>query len=221
MVEMKETAFILRECTRNSLVLMDEIGRGTSTQDGLALAEAILEYLSDKSQCVGIFATHYHELSTKPNSFKAMQNASMAIVEEGRELKFLHRLKNEAAESSYGLYVARLAGLPKALLVRAGTLLERAQKKERELGAVADTYQGEDLFSFADEKTVSALESFEEVSSDDSAQESSTPGASQNESLFTKPSRIEENIRSLDLDSMSPREAWALIENWKKELGSN
>lgn len=127
MVEMKETAAILRESDRKSFVLIDEIGRGTSTTDGLSIARAVLEHLHHKTQSICIFATHYHELSEDAEALPEAFNASMGIQEWEGELVFLRKLIKEAAKSSYGLYVAEWAGLPTSLLARAEEELVRLE----------------------------------------------------------------------------------------------
>jgi DNA mismatch repair protein MutS len=127
MVEMKETASILREADAKSFVLIDEIGRGTSTTDGLAIARAVLEYLHDHTRALCIFATHYHELSEDAERLANVFNASMGIREWEGELVFLRKLVREAAHSSYGLYVAQWAGLPSKLLARAEKELKKLQ----------------------------------------------------------------------------------------------
>jgi DNA mismatch repair protein MutS len=124
---MKETASILREADAKSFVLIDEIGRGTSTTDGLAIARAVLEHLHDHTRALCIFATHYHELSEDAERLANVFNASMGIREWEGELVFLRKLVREAAHSSYGLYVAQWAGLPSKLLARAEKELKKLQ----------------------------------------------------------------------------------------------
>jgi DNA mismatch repair protein MutS len=124
MVEMKETAEILSSATSQSLVLVDEIGRGTSTQDGLAIAHSLLEYIHNHLGACTIFATHYHELSELVENLPKAQNASMQIREWKGELIFLRKLTARPATSSHGIYVAELAGLPKEVLTRARKLFE-------------------------------------------------------------------------------------------------
>ena len=117
LVEMNETAYILRNATPASLVIMDEVGRGTGTRDGFSLAWAICEYLLDSVKAKTLFATHFHELTAlNPPGLK---NCSMAVVEEGDDVAFLRRVVPGAADRSYGLHVARLAGVPGTVLVRA------------------------------------------------------------------------------------------------------
>ncbi len=123
MVEMRETANILRHATPKSLVVLDEIGRGTSTYDGLSIAWAVTEHLHDVSRCRALFATHYHELTTLPDALSHAANASVSARELDGDVVFLHQLVRGAASRSYGLAVAKLAGLPESLLSRAACLL--------------------------------------------------------------------------------------------------
>src|SRR5690606_8714920 len=124
MVEMRETANILRTATRASLVIVDEIGRGTSTFDGLSIAWAVAEYLQGVVACRTLFATHYHELTRLAEASPHTTNHAALASEEGGTIVFLHRIASGAASKSYGISVARLAGLPAEVLERAQTLLE-------------------------------------------------------------------------------------------------
>lgn len=123
MVEMKETATMLLEATENSLVVLDEVGRGTSTYDGLSLAQAILEYLTFKKKPMVLFATHYHELTLLTKSTPTIHNAHMSIRQDKDRLSFLYTLTMGSAGRSYGVQVAKLAGLPKEVTARAEKLL--------------------------------------------------------------------------------------------------
>jgi DNA mismatch repair protein MutS len=123
MVEMRETAQILRHASKRSLVVLDEIGRGTSTFDGLAIAWAVIEYLDQIVQCRALFATHYHELTAHAEGNPHVANYSVSAREQGHDVVFLHRLIKGAASRSYGVAVARLAGLPKPVLARAQAIL--------------------------------------------------------------------------------------------------
>jgi DNA mismatch repair protein MutS len=129
MVEMKETANVLRRATRRSLVVLDEIGRGTSTYDGLAIAWAVAEQLHDVVGCRAMFATHYHEL-TELAATRAgtCENWSVSAREHDGELVFLHKLARGAASRSYGVACARLAGVPEAVVARARALLDQLEK---------------------------------------------------------------------------------------------
>jgi DNA mismatch repair protein MutS len=135
MVEMAETAAILRQATGRSLVILDEIGRGTSTYDGVSIAQAVVEYLHDAPQlnCRTLFATHFHELTVLAAQMPRLRNARVEVVEDGADITFLHRIVPGGADRSYGVHVARLAGIPGGVLARARQLLA-AQERERPLG---------------------------------------------------------------------------------------
>jgi len=126
MVEMSEVAEILRGATSRSLLILDEIGRGTSTFDGMAIARAVLEWVSDKKRLGAktLFATHYHELTALENQLTGVRNYNIAVKKRGREIIFLRKIIPGGADDSYGIEVARLAGLPEGLIVRAGEILE-------------------------------------------------------------------------------------------------
>ena len=132
MVEMRETAAILSQATPRSLVLLDEIGRGTATFDGLALAWSITEFLHDQIGCRALFATHYHELTALADKLAGLRNVHVAVHEDRGTIVFLHRVEAGAAERSYGIQVGRLAGLPASVLRRAHKLLARLEAGERE-----------------------------------------------------------------------------------------
>ena len=123
MVEMVETAAILNQSTAKSLVILDEIGRGTATWDGLAIAWACLEYLHDQIACRALFATHYHELTALPAQLPRLRPYAMQVKEWKGAIIFLHQVASGAADKSYGVHVARLAGLPKVVTRRAGQLV--------------------------------------------------------------------------------------------------
>jgi DNA mismatch repair protein MutS len=134
MVEMAETAAILRQATGRSLVILDEIGRGTSTYDGVSIAQAVVEYLHDAPQlnCRTLFATHFHELTVLATHLPRVRNARVEVVEDGADITFLHRIVPGGADRSYGVHVAKLAGIPGGVLVRARQLLA-AQERDRPL----------------------------------------------------------------------------------------
>ena len=127
MVEMVETAAILNQATARSLVVLDEVGRGTATFDGMSIAWACLEHLHDARRCRGLFATHYHELTALADTLPALRNVSMAVREWEGEVVFLHEVRDGPADKSYGLAVARLAGLPEAVTARAAEVLARLE----------------------------------------------------------------------------------------------
>lgn len=132
MVEMKETAEIFSSLTPTSLVIMDEIGRGTSTYDGMSLAQAILEEMLHKNSSFGFFATHYHELTKLEQTFNRLKNAHMSISDRGGDLKFLYTLKSGPANKSYGIHVAKLAGLPISITDRAKEILANLEKRGKQ-----------------------------------------------------------------------------------------
>ena len=129
MVEMSETAYILRNATEKSLVILDEIGRGTSTFDGLAIAWAVVEYLTDKekSGAKTLFATHYHELSELEGHIEGVENYCISVREHGEDVIFLRKIVRGGADKSFGVHVARLAGVPKPVLVRAHEIQARLE----------------------------------------------------------------------------------------------
>ncbi len=141
MVEMIETANILNTATDRSLILLDEVGRGTATFDGLSIAWAVAEYLvrNLRHRAKTLFATHYHELTKLASAHPQVKNYCMAIQEAGQEIVFLRRVTPGVADRSYGIEVARLAGLPKEVITRAGEILERLERKEIDLTGRART----------------------------------------------------------------------------------
>jgi len=134
MVEMTEAANILNNATEKSLVLMDEIGRGTSTFDGLSLAWACAEHLAINSRAFTLFATHYFELTSLADEINSVKNVHLDAIEHGDNIVFMHAVKSGAANQSYGLQVARLAGVPKSII-------ENARKKLRKLEQQSVTSQ--------------------------------------------------------------------------------
>lgn len=124
MVEMNEVAQILRYATKNSLIILDEVGRGTSTFDGMSIARAVMEYIHDKIKAKTLFATHYHQLIALEQELSGVKNYSVAVKERGRDIVFLRRIVPGGTDRSYGVHVARLAGLPKKVLDRAEAILQ-------------------------------------------------------------------------------------------------
>ncbi len=135
MVEMVETAAILNQADERALVILDEIGRGTATYDGLSIAWATLEHLHDMNQCRALFATHYHEMTALAAKMDGVENATVSVKEFEGDVIFLHEVKKGAADRSYGVQVAKLAGLPDSVVARARVVLEALEKGEREGGA--------------------------------------------------------------------------------------
>ncbi len=140
MVEMTETANILHNATEQSLVLLDEIGRGTSTFDGLSLAWAVAKQLLEKNRSYTLFATHYFELTRIVEEFKQATNVHLDAVEHGKGIVFLHRVEEGPASQSYGLQVAQLAGIPKSVVATARRKLTQLEQQNIQTGPQGDMF---------------------------------------------------------------------------------
>ena len=140
MVEMMEVATILKEATNESLVILDEIGRGTSTYDGLSIAWAVAEYIADKEKCGAktLFATHYHELTELENKIEGVKNYSIAVKEKGEDIIFLRKIIDGGTDESYGVHVARLAGVPQIVTQKANEILQSLERKNVMTNKVID-----------------------------------------------------------------------------------
>ena len=192
MVEMREMAGILRDADEDSFVLIDEIGRGTSTRDGLALAKSFLEFFANERPSLTLFATHYHELAPFSQPFESVVNGSMSIREWKGDLVFLRKLVYEAASSSYGLHVAKLAGISSKLLNRAKNFYDSKNENNSEKAPLS--------LSLFDQPMVA------KVNKDSVLQEET-----ENQKLNV----WSQKIAALDTDSLSPRDAWKLLDEWK------
>jgi DNA mismatch repair protein MutS len=179
MVEMQETAHILRHATARSLILLDEIGRGTATYDGLAIAWACAEALHDTNRCRALFATHYHELATLETRLAHVSNLSLRAKEWNGDLVFLHEAAAGPADRSYGVQVAKLAGVPPQVVARAKEVLDRLESKTESPAKL------DDLPLFAAHAPINQF------------------GAP----VQAAPSRTDAALEDLDVDGMSPREA--------------
>ncbi len=204
MVEMVETAAILSQATQRSLVILDEIGRGTATFDGLSIAWAVVEYLHDVKNCRALFATHYHELTQLTQRLPRLAAYTMKVREWKGDIVFLHEVAPGAAERSYGIHVARLAGLPEAVLARAEDILHtlEAEQDKSHLSRVAEELP---LFSF--NFNSSPLMGEDKGGGDlSSAIKGSIPPT------LTLPhkgggNKVIEAVQALDVDSLTPRQA--------------
>jgi DNA mismatch repair protein MutS len=147
MVEMKEANTAISEATPNSLILFDELGRGTATYDGMSLAQAILEYIHDKIKAKTMFSTHYHELTALEKDLKQLKNVHVSALEENGKVTFLHKVKPGAVDKSYGIHVAALAHLPNSLIERADDILNVYEKKNVKKEVFTQT----SLFELAEE----------------------------------------------------------------------
>ena len=146
MVEMSETAHILRNATKNSLIILDEIGRGTSTFDGLSIAWAVVEYIADKERIGAktLFATHYHELSELEGHLDGVKNFCISVKEHGEDVIFLRKIVRGGADKSFGVHVARLAGVPHPVIVRAHEIQARLEVSEINQNTIGQNILGED-----------------------------------------------------------------------------
>ena len=193
LVEMTETANILHAATKKSLVIMDEVGRGTSTEDGLAIARAVSEYLLDTIGCKTFFATHYHELSRMEHP--SLKMLCMDVLEQNGSVVFLRKVKEGVTENSYGIHVAKLAGIPQAVIDRANVILSHIQALANDNPIILDDVPAK---SSESEKTLAA--------------------APVNPGLFSDEEIIISEILSVDTDNLTPLNALQIIARWKKAL---
>ncbi len=191
MVEMTEAARILNTSTRRSLVILDEIGRGTSTYDGVSLAWAIVEYLHDSIGCRTLFATHYHELTDLERTCQGVKNLNVAVREWQDEVIFLHKIVDGAADKSYGIQVARLAGVPRSVVERAKEILAQLESEH------LDRYGRPKL----------------------KPQTANVRQRQLQLTLFEPPEHpLLDKIRQLDVNTITPIEAIELIHDWQQQL---
>ena len=158
MVEMKEANYAISEATENSLILFDELGRGTATYDGMSLAQAILEYIHDKIKAKTMFSTHYHELTVLEKDLKHLKNVHVSAIEENGKVTFLHKVKVGAVDKSYGIHVASLAKLPDSLIKRADEILNIYEKKN----VKKETFTQTSLFELTESEAEPKLNPVEE-----------------------------------------------------------
>ena len=195
MVEMVETAAILNQATERSLVILDEIGRGTATFDGLSIAWAVVEHLHEVNRCRGLFATHYHELTALAAKLERLVCRTMRVKEWQGDVVFLHEVADGAADRSYGIHVAKLAGLPAPVLARAEQVLHHLEQGEAKAGPAR---LAEDLPLFA--------------------AAAARPKASSPTATPPEPSPLEIALREISPDGLTPREALELIYRLKATL---
>jgi DNA mismatch repair protein MutS len=141
MVEMAETAYLLHHATSDSLVLLDEVGRGTATFDGLSIAWAVVEYLLSENRCMTLFATHYHELTQLQTQDSRVRNFSASVLEQQGEVVFLHKIQPRSADQSYGIHVAKLGGMPERLLRRAREILRELESSKATVVGLDQPYK--------------------------------------------------------------------------------
>ena len=201
LVEMTETANILHAATKRSLVIMDEVGRGTSTEDGLAIARAVSEYLLDTIGCKTFFATHYHELSRMEH--RKLKMLCMDVREQNGSVVFLRKVKEGVTENSYGIHVAKLAGIPQNVIDRANVILAHIQALASDHPIILDNIP-------EDKKAESAPAASVQASTVQAPP--FTPG------LFSDEEIIISEILSTDTDNLTPLNALQIIARWKKTL---
>ena len=209
MVEMTETARILNTATSRSLVILDEIGRGTSTYDGLSLAWAIVEHLHHVTGCRSLFATHYHELTDLADQLPGVANRNVAVQEHEGRVVFLHRIVEGAADKSYGIHVAELAGVPKSVNRRAAEILSHLEEKPTEESA-------EQPEAGQRNTPTAALPPNSTPSS--SAPASSAPVGTQLTLFETVDHPLLEHIRQFDINTTTPLEALQQLQAWHEQL---
>jgi DNA mismatch repair protein MutS len=191
MVEMTETANILNNATDRSLVILDEIGRGTSTLDGLSLAWAIAEHIASDVRCRALFATHYHELTDLAQRFHGVKNLNVAVREWEDQVIFLHRIVEGGTDRSYGIHVARLAGVPREVLERARQLLSELSVQHVGRPRVSRGRK----------------------SDREAADENQLP-------LFVEPAReLLTQLAGTKVESLTPIQAFDLLRQWKEKWG--
>lgn len=191
MVEMQEANYALQNATKNSLILFDEIGRGTATFDGLALAQAIIEYVHEKIGCITLFSTHYHELVALENSLCRLKNVHVSAKEEKGNVVFLHKVLDGPIDKSYGINVAALAHLPKSLINRSKDILASLETENHAHNIDLN------LFNFDNDNE----ENEEDI-----------------KPLNEKELDVLDDLKSLDLNSITPLEALLELEKFKKKL---
>ncbi len=191
MVEMTETARMLNTATPRSLVILDEIGRGTSTYDGISLAWSVVEYLHEHVGCRTLFATHYHELTDLEKSLPGVKNLNVAVREWQEELVFLHKIIAGAADKSYGIHVARLAGVPRAVIERSKEILAQLEEEHLDAEGRAKIARPRP----AEKKTHLQLTLF---------------GAAKHP--------FADELRKLDLNNLTPLAAMQLLQRWQEEM---
>jgi len=206
LVEMNETAFILNTATEKSLVIMDEVGRGTGTNDGLSIAWAVSEELLNRIGCRTLFATHFHELSLLVHP--RLVNRSMEVLDKDGQILFLRKLKEGPAAESYGIHVARLAGLSNSVLHKAQQIMDRLKERDADL---SETFKPVSVNQ--NENTVNATKN--DVKSEKKA------GNSDKNSTAPEIGKIERLLNEVETEQMTPLEALNLLCQWKKLLSAN
>ncbi|HET6873024.1 MAG TPA: DNA mismatch repair protein MutS, partial [Sporolactobacillaceae bacterium] len=226
MVEMVEAQEALSQATPSSLILLDEIGRGTSTYDGIAIAQAIVEYIHDKVKAKTLFSTHYHELTSLETRLERLVNVHVSAMEEEGRVVFLHKVRPGNADKSYGIHVAELADLPQPLISRATEILTELESKGKDTDVAqqlpeADTVkEGKPVSESHEKQTVEhgQLSLFEEANLELKPKAKLEAGLQQVGEQAAPPSELEERIKALDLLNMTPMDAMNVLYECQKAL---
>ncbi|MGB7282295.1 MAG: DNA mismatch repair protein MutS [Candidatus Acidiferrum sp.] len=211
LVEMSEVAAILHHATPSSLVLLDEVGRGTATFDGLSIAWAVVEHLQKHTRARTLFATHYHELTELADLLTGVQNVHVSVKETPNEIIFLRRVEPGSADKSYGIEVARLAGLPRSVIERAREVLKKHEQSEHELSETLSPGALDESSASSADATAGSLTS--------AAASSPHRRNGHQEVLFTALDRaVLDKLRGADLDQLKPLDALNLLAELKKQI---
>ncbi|MBU0437467.1 DNA mismatch repair protein MutS [Staphylococcus succinus] len=222
MVEMLEAQKALAHATENSLIIFDEIGRGTSTYDGLALAQAMIEYVATTSHAKTLFSTHYHELTSLDQSLTCLKNVHVAANEYKGELIFLHKVKDGAVDDSYGIQVAKLANLPEKVIERAQVILNAFEQNDKEANHVVVNTLKTDAIQDQGTQHVAIVEEPSTEYENQTSQQAQSHQFEQTEfDLFDTPveqSKVENELKSLNLSNMTPIEALVKLSELQNQL---
>ncbi|GLB46675.1 DNA mismatch repair protein MutS [Philodulcilactobacillus myokoensis] len=220
MVEMQESNDALQNATPNSLILFDEIGRGTATYDGMALAQAIIEYVHNKIHAKTLFSTHYHELTSLQDKLPRLKNVHVGATEKNGKLVFLHKVEPGSVDKSYGIHVAKLAGLPDSLLKRADQILKHLEVKGKN---EANNRQGQRSSEKSDAKPrVKNLPESNRQSESGEQQLALFPDGNKQKSISksnqNQNNKIINDIKKLDLMSKTPLDVINIVYKWQRQI---
>jgi DNA mismatch repair protein MutS len=207
MVEMKDIQTMTEKATSNSLVIIDELGRGTSTGEGMAIAQAVIEYVHHHIGCKALVSTHFHELAHLEDSLPSLTNARMAVEESGDNVTFLRKLIPGAASTSYGIYCAQLAGLPQSIIGRAYELLDESDPAPAEASAP----RRKQPEAVAEAREIVQLSMFSEPAA------AAEPEAGRRKAS-PKAEQLAEQLRKLDLFNLTPMQAMQWLNDMKSKL---
>ena len=215
MVEMMEANNALMHATDRSLILFDEIGRGTATYDGMALAQAIIEYIHEHLRAKTLFSTHYHELTALETTLSRLKNVHVGATEKNGELVFLHKVSAGPADKSYGIHVAKLAGMPEDLLKRADQILSSLEKKDVKLPTILASIEQQSEASKVKEKTVHPATQPPLVDPNGQVELFGTPAPKAKDPAAAK---IIKQLKNLNLMGMTPVDVMNQIYQWQQKL---